>query len=362
MTKGLTLNKHLSRPAPRRASAAVARELLFTVGEHGGDVSALLRKAGLAHLAAALLDPVWSGELAHDEFARLYAECTWALDACASRQEGRQPLTKAEFDMLCYCIITCRTLREAIGRTATFSAMLMPRTARITLDVADGAAVLQMATVRRIRNVCAYVSDITGLSMHHRLFGWLIGEAIPLLAVEMCYPPLLDERTIFHLTAHPVRHGAPQNCLRFPAAYLDRPVIRRYAELERMIERFPFDLAQPQSKDAPLSERVCQVIGAALGSGESLAMTSRLARQFSISAATLKRRLAAEGTSLSQIKGRVRREVALGLLADHRLAIGEVARRIHFSDAAAFSRAFRQWTGQSPARWRQSQAAPGRSS
>jgi len=353
MTNKVKANKQLSRPVPGRASATVARDLLRLVGAYGGNQPALLRQAGLAHLSARLLSPQGPvPSLSHEEFARLYAHCTWALDECAARQEGREPLTKAGIDMLCHCVITCRTLRDAIERTDRFSALVGVRAGRLILSVEGDIAQLEMITERTVRNPCAYLSDLTGLSTYHRLFGWLIGEDMPLITATMRYPALLPERTTFYLMPHPVTHGAAGNSLFFPADYLDRPVIRSPQELEPMLLDFPFNLSLPQSKDAPLSERISRLFAAMLASGEAPATGAWLARSFGISEATLKRRLAAEGTSLVGLRTQARQDIALRLLADPRLSITEIARTTHFSDATAFRRAFRQWTGQSPAAWR----------
>lgn len=345
--------RQLSRPVPGRASATVARDLLRLAGAHGGDGPALLRQAGLAHLSAALLAPRGQAPaLSHEEFARLYAHCTWALDEIAARQEGREPLTKAGIDMLCHCVITCRTLRDAIARADRFSALIGPRAGRLILSEEGEMARLEMVTERTVRNACAYLSDLTGLSTYHRLFGWLIGEDIPLAEAAMRYPPLLPKRTIFYLMPHPITHGAAGNSLGFPAACLDRPVIRTPQELDALLRHFPFDLALPQSKDTPLSGRISRLFAAMLASGEAPATAAWLARSFSISEATLKRRLAAEGTSLVRLRTQARRDIAARLLADPRVPIAEIARYTHFSDATAFRRAFRQWTGRSPTAWR----------
>ncbi|MGW8204714.1 AraC family transcriptional regulator ligand-binding domain-containing protein (plasmid) [Sphingomonas bisphenolicum] len=354
MTKWV--NKHLSRPVPGRVSAAIARDLLRLVRQFDYDPSALLRDAGLSHLGSALLAP-GGGErpLSHGDFARLYAHCTLLLDDHAAHQEGREALTKAGFDMMCHCLITCRTLRDVIDRMDRFSVMLGPRLGRLLLKVDEDKARIDMPTVRKIRNACAYLSDLTGLSTYARLYGWLIGEDLPLLGAAMRYPPLLDKRTIHYLMPCPVRHGAPENSFHFPATYLDRPVIRSPHELESLLERFPFDIEEPQSKDAPLSERIAHLFGAMLASGETPSTAAELARQFSISVATLKRRLAAESTSLARIKAKARQTLAYQLLADPRLTIGEVGRRAQFSDTSAFRRAFHAWTGQSPTCWRETQ-------
>ncbi|HUD91733.1 AraC family transcriptional regulator [Sphingobium sp.] len=353
MTKRLILSKQLSRPVPGNVSAAIARDLLRLVEEFGDDPQALMRQAGLAHLAPMLLMTGRAGSpLAHDDFTRLYAHCTWVLDDHAARQEAREPLTKAGLDMMCHCIITCRTLRDAIERADRFSQLLAPRLSRLVLKEEDGVARLSMPTIRRVRNACAYLSDLTGLSTYHRLFSWLIGEDMTLLGAAMRYPPLLDERTVSHLVPCPVQHGAPENGLRFASAYLDRPVIRSPFELDHLLIFFPFDMEAPLSKEAPLSERIAHLFSAMLASSETPAPAAQLARRFGISVATLKRRLLAEGTSLARIKAEARLGMACQLLSDPRLTITEVGRRARFSDTGAFRRAFHHWTGQSPSAWR----------
>lgn len=344
--------KHLSIPAPRQASIPVARELLRYVIASGADPEALVRRARLSHPARALLDPHWQGQLSRLEFSALYAEAAWALDAQAARQEGREPLAKWEFDLFCQCLITCRTLRDVIGRATAFQTMLIPRMGRLELVEEGDLAEFRMTTFRTRRNVAAYVSDLTGLSTHHRLFGWLIGEDIRILSVGFCYPPLVSRLCASVMMLHPVMHHADENFLRFPAHYLEAPVIRTPAELDRLLERFPFDLEEIITKEALLSEKVRVVLHSALARGEPLPTGQAIARQFHLSPATLKRRLAEEGFTLVSLKNACRGDLARALLEDGGLAIGEVAQRVGFSDSATFSRAFRQWTGQAPGAWR----------
>jgi AraC-like DNA-binding protein len=343
--------RKLPDPPP---STAAARELAAQVQALGEDLDALLRKAGLPFDAAALLDPKWRGPLTRDAFAKLYAECTWALDARAARQEGRAPMTKPEIDLLAYSIINCATLKDAIARAATFSAMVAPRTAPLSLHVDAGVAEFHMSTERTRRNVSAFVSDLTGLSMHHRLFGWLIGHEIELLDVQLRYPPLLSAEAVAWLMPHPITYNAADNLLRFPARYLHKPVVRNYAELVRLLERFPFDLEESQSIATPVSEGVRTLLGAALAHGAPLPTIQDLARQFALSPATLKRRLAEEGASLNGLKAASRCDLAQRFLADGRLNVSQIAGRLGFSDTSTFSRAFSRWTGVSPAAWRKS--------
>lgn len=80
-----------------------------------------------------------------------------------------------------------------------------------------------------------------------------------------------------------------------------------------------------------------------------------VARAAGCSRQTLYRRLREEGASFESLVEKVRRRVALRLLRDPDLSVKEIAYRLGFAEPAAFSRAFKRWTGRSPAAWRAAQ-------
>jgi AraC-like DNA-binding protein len=67
---------------------------------------------------------------------------------------------------------------------------------------------------------------------------------------------------------------------------------------------------------------------------------------------TLRRRLAAEGTTFKDIKNQVRRDTALHFLGKQGLSIEEISHRAGFSESSAFIRAFKGWTGVTPYTYR----------
>lgn len=75
----------------------------------------------------------------------------------------------------------------------------------------------------------------------------------------------------------------------------------------------------------------------------------RVASAMGCSRQTLYRRLKGEGLTFEQVLDGLRHRHALKLMRDGKLAVKDVAYRLGFSDPAAFSRAFKRWTGQSPA-------------
>jgi AraC-like DNA-binding protein len=73
-----------------------------------------------------------------------------------------------------------------------------------------------------------------------------------------------------------------------------------------------------------------------------------VAHALRISPRSLRRRLHEEGTTLTDVVERALASVAARLLIDERKNIQEVAHEIGFSEASAFCRAFKRWTGSTP--------------
>jgi AraC-like DNA-binding protein len=76
------------------------------------------------------------------------------------------------------------------------------------------------------------------------------------------------------------------------------------------------------------------------------------ARHLHMSAATLRRRLAEEGTTYRHLLEQSRCKLALELIEHRHVAIGEIAFLLGFSSQSAFGKAFRRWMGASPLEYR----------
>lgn len=73
-----------------------------------------------------------------------------------------------------------------------------------------------------------------------------------------------------------------------------------------------------------------------------------VARKVGLSARTLRRRLSAARSSYAELVDDARRERALALARRAELDVGRLAELTGFTDASAFARAFRRWTGERP--------------
>jgi AraC-like DNA-binding protein len=78
-----------------------------------------------------------------------------------------------------------------------------------------------------------------------------------------------------------------------------------------------------------------------------------------ISPRTLRRRLADAKVSFSTLLDEARRDRALLLLRSRDASTKDVAERVGYSNVANFMRAFRRWTGQTPAAYRREHGPAG---
>jgi AraC-like DNA-binding protein len=74
-----------------------------------------------------------------------------------------------------------------------------------------------------------------------------------------------------------------------------------------------------------------------------------VAAKLHMSPRSLQRRLRDEGTSFARVLSGLRHDLALRHLRNPQITIGDVAFLLGFSEVSAFHRAFKRWTGRTPA-------------
>lgn len=80
-----------------------------------------------------------------------------------------------------------------------------------------------------------------------------------------------------------------------------------------------------------------------------------MARSLGVSERTLHRRLKDRGATWRATVDAFRDEESKRLLREGRLSLAAIALGVGFSEQSAWTRAFRRWTGRSPAQWAREQ-------
>jgi AraC-like DNA-binding protein len=75
-----------------------------------------------------------------------------------------------------------------------------------------------------------------------------------------------------------------------------------------------------------------------------------IAGKLAVSRQTLFRKLKAEGTTFEQVLDELRHRMAMHYLSGQKVSVNQAAYLVGFSEPAAFSRAFKRWTGSSPSK------------
>jgi AraC-like DNA-binding protein len=143
-----------------------------------------------------------------------------------------------------------------------------------------------------------------------------------------------------------IRFGQRHCAIAFPEQYLDHLLPERSSSLNHLLLQ---QLESVLDRTNRLELRVRGLIHEHLEDGRG--SSDDIARYLCISRHTLYRRLKQEGLSFHQLLDEVRREKALAMITNSKLALSEIALKLGFSEQSAFSRAFKRWTGTSPGKY-----------
>lgn len=153
----------------------------------------------------------------------------------------------------------------------------------------------------------------------------------------------------------PLHFGTAQDAVSFDRSLLDVPMKSADPKLNAVLRRHAEHLISELPEPDWLTGKVRQLLLNLLPAGKTNA--DYVAARLGMSRRTLTRHLEREGVTYKDLLEQARRELAYQYLASHSTDIQQIAFMLGYSETAAFSRAFRRWSGQSPAEYRRSRRA-----
>jgi AraC-like DNA-binding protein len=272
------------------------------------------------------------------------------LDDEALGAFGRR-LPWGSYGMLARASITAADLHLALKRWCRHHALIANDLRLRVLVNGDSASIVVEEGAAHAASAVREFSLVHLLRNIHGLACWLVDSRIPLDSARFPFPAPPHADAYRHMFPGPRVFDAAQAELRFDAQYLALPLRRDERALGNMLQHaLPLTVLQYR-RDRLLVQQVRQALAAVPGNSHN---AEALGAALNISPRTLHRQLKEEGASLQQLKDEVRCERAKDLLRRTTRPVKQVAHAVGFRNEKSFSRAFRAWTGSSPAAFRES--------
>lgn len=307
-------------------SVAMVRPLASFLSELGEDGAAFLTAAGID--AATPADALVPAEGIDTALAAIAAK---RGDPAFGLTIGRA-VSMRPFGVFGHVVWLSGTLRDALERAAKFFGAISRRTT-VSVEVAgDLACVRQVSLEPR----GAILTELPFASLALRARAATAG-AFAVSAVRFAHAGDASHAAYRDVFGARVTFEAPANELEFPAAQLELPLASADPITRAVLEP---TVAQLAATEVPFLDRVRRA-------AKETDDPEVIAKNLGMSARTLRRHLADEGTSLSDILDGILRDRADDMLA-RGTSVKEVAFALGFSEPSAFSRAYKRWTGRPP--------------
>lgn len=221
----------------------------------------------------------------------------------------------------------------------------------IDINVDDNHTSLQVTLARPELDTDHYLVELLLVSIH-RFICWISDKRIPLQAAAFSYRQPSHADWYGHMFPCVHRFKQPANELLLAKKYLRLPVVRNAQQVRDFLRRAPADLMLIPGDDDRYKTRVRNLLAASCRQHKPLPNLDSVAAALHVSPQTLRRRLREERSSYRRIKDATRRDLAIDKLVRGDIPLQEVGQQLGFAEPASFARAFKQWTGVSPAEYR----------
>jgi AraC-like DNA-binding protein len=321
---------------------------LQSVRDRGLSADELLAKVGMS---PSLLQ-VPQARVSAQHYGALWRVIAAALDDEFFGQDSRR-MKSGSFAMLCHAVLGCKTLGHALERSLRYYALILDDIGgTLQCDPQEARIVLHGRTAAAARRVFAHELM---LMLLYGVSCWLVGRRIPILRTEFSYPEPAHSAEYRLMYCADLRFARANTLLAFAPGYLDLPVVQTERTAKEFLRSAPENILLKYKNGSSLAAKVRRRLRQSLPG--MVPDFDLLARQAGFTPATMRRRLQEEGESYQSIKDQLRRDLAISYLSHSSRSVVDIALELGFSERSAFHRAFRKWTGASPAQFRRTMGA-----
>ena len=325
----------------------VARETLSYLDRRGIDAEPALRGAGFSRRQLSRKD---LGVSVASQYRFLELAATEADDQLLGLHVGAE-MDLRSISLLFYLSGSSRTVSKALDNLARYS--------RTTNE----ALVIEISQDK---------DEVTLIIRHVEEFDEPAGQFFELIAlwfiralhrqtnrhfnpvrITFTHARNSDLREVHHLLRCPVDFAQAVDSFVLPQRVMDLPILSGDHHLLQILMAHADHLLQARRSVSGLQSMVVDQLVDQLPSGESRA--AAVAERLNMSPRSFTRHLAEEGTSFGEILERVRQRLASRYLADDRMSLQQIAWQLGYSELAAFTHAYKRWTGTTPRRARKGQ-------
>jgi AraC-like DNA-binding protein len=248
-------------------------------------------------------------------------------------------VSAGSFGVVGYLVRTSATVGEALARSQAFHRLVKDRGRVELIETAAGAEVIDAPEPDRAQWPRA-IAELSIANYVHLARAWTGRRVVPReVRFQHARPRATRELERFFGCA--LRFDQPDNALVLGRDVLALPLCTAEPELGAYLESAA--AARLAQLPAPsLVEEVRAAIGDELRDGD--VDIERIARRLAVTPRSLQRRLRDDGTSYRELVDAIRHKRAIELL-QRGVPYDAIAERLGFSEARAFRRAFRRWTG-----------------
>jgi len=186
----------------------------------------------------------------------------------------------------------------------------------------------------------------------HRFICWVTGKRIALTRACFSHSEPAHHNLYGLLFPCDRSFESPFNGFSFSVKTLELPLIRGWSEVKEFLKDAPADLLIKPASDDRFCTKIKTILLEQQRLGKGFSDFNFMAAKLCVSPPTLRRKLQAENNSYQQIKDAIRCDLAIDKLLNESLAVAEIGQQLGFVEPASFTRAFKQWTGVSPAEYR----------